>query len=81
MIPKNVSRTIVYFKLHDFLSAVVLSLWDKLQPEADYVYGRSALGGSAPSKNKIDLKLLVPSLRRLGMMLDCVDRDWNMHGA
>jgi hypothetical protein len=74
--PKERGPEVVkHFKIRDFLARVCLELWDKHFPESDS-FNR---GNKNKPKNKIDLELLMPTMRSLGMM-DCLDIAWNMYG-
>jgi hypothetical protein len=76
--PKERGPEVVkHFRIRACLVSFCLELWDKLFPETDYFGTRGNSHGDKP-KNKIDLELIIPTMRRLGMM-DCLDKDWNVH--
>jgi hypothetical protein len=77
--PKDRGTGVIkHFETRDFLATVCQYLYDTLFPESDYFGTR----GNSPGnklKLKFDLELLIPTMRRLGMM-DCLDKDWNVYG-
>jgi hypothetical protein len=66
--PKNVRPTLLHFCIKTHLSECACTIWNSLVPE-----------DTISSTTVIPLDLLIPTMRRLGMM-DVLDKDWNMCG-
>lgn len=67
--PKNSLLTTVHFKTKSFLANSTLWIWHNLFS-----------GDTIKALTDAPLELLVPTMRKLGMM-DVLDEDWNMYGG
>lgn len=79
--PKDMLPTLLHFRIKSYLSRCACAIWDPILQgnNMSYLTPHAPPPNVVPPPNVIPVYLLIPTMRRLGMM-DVLEENWSMFG-